>query len=48
MLDCILSENGRNTLPLHTVDQLASSAKKWEAALASEDETCENSNLLEG
>ena len=27
MLDCILSENCRNTLPLHKVDQLASSAK---------------------
>ena len=27
MLDCILSENCRNTLPLYTVDQVASSAK---------------------
>ena len=27
MLDWILSQNSRNTLPLHTVDQLARSAK---------------------
>ena len=27
MLDCILSQNCRNTLPLHTVDQLGSSAE---------------------
>ena len=48
ILDWILSQNCRNTLPLHTVDQLVSSAKKQVAVVAGGDEMCENSNLLHG
>ena len=47
MLDWMLSQNCRNTLSLHTVDQLASSAKS-ETFVAGGDKMCENSNLLQG
>ena len=44
MLDWILSQNCRNTLPFHTVDQLVSSAKN-ERLVAGGDEMWENWNL---
>ena len=49
MLDWILSQNCRNTLPLHTVYQLVSSAKNKKLfVVAGGDEMYENSNLLQG
>ena len=43
MLDWILSQNYKNTLPLHTIHQLARSAKKG-AVVTGGDKICENSN----